>query len=288
MAENKDTTKCAKCHMELTKDDASIGCDGCPLLFHSGCTPLGVTEAKALNSKKGNLLWMCDICRFRLQKYGLRDTTPKDEQAVSQNTKTCEELKKKMDDISETLMTKMSLLLETQLQQTEILTSVRSATVQKEKRMLNEEENRDQRPTVIKQGLDTQHTIEEEITSDENIDESENKRKYAKAIREKKILSTNTVSKRDISIDENENRRKYTQAAREKKMLSTNTSHIRGNYAHAEENTEQRPSECEQGLVVQPTVEEEITRVDNIDENENRKNIHRQQERPVTQKMRRR
>lgn len=118
------TDKCAKCDVAFTKDDNTVGCDGCPLWFHSTCTPLGITEAKALNSKKGNLLWMCEVCRYRLQTYGLSKTSAEDTQVISENKKNCEELKNKMDQVSETLMQKMSLLLETQLQQTEILTTI--------------------------------------------------------------------------------------------------------------------------------------------------------------------
>ncbi|KAJ4435183.1 hypothetical protein ANN_23759 [Periplaneta americana] len=197
----------------MTISKEAVGCDGCPLWFHSTCTPLGVTEAKALNSKKGNLLWMCDTCRYRLQTYGLNKTSTEADDLITDSKKSYEELKQKMDEVSETLMQKMSLLLETQLHQTEILTSIiekpETNSAGREQAGSDVERNKQPRPSVIKEQRQYQHDKEDTETNNDRPETNEqslyiegSRRQYADAVNiapRNKRQNTTTIGTMDPS-----------------------------------------------------------------------------------------
>lgn len=147
--ETKDAN-CQKCRKNFPEDTNAIGCEGnCKLWFHRECAGLSVTEFNALKTKKSNLLWMCGTCRALLEAYGINTCLP-DAREMVENKKMCEllvgkleqvetktkelskenqnsrdEIKEKLEGIETTLLQKMSLLLEAQLQQTEALISKR-------------------------------------------------------------------------------------------------------------------------------------------------------------------
>ena len=123
-ANSGNNEKCPQCMKEIhSNDQTAIGCEGsCNAWFHKDCIGLTETEAKVLRGRKGNLLWMCGKCRPLLEAFGVT-TQPLElteiREATMESKETCKEIRQKLDEIESTLLQKMSLLLEAQLQQSD-------------------------------------------------------------------------------------------------------------------------------------------------------------------------
>lgn len=122
----RKATNCPNCEKKIPEDDANmIGCEGnCKDWYHRECAGITVTEYNALKTKKGNLLWMCGKCRSLLEVYGINTCPPEIAivtETALENKNACNQIKKKMEEMEEVLLQKMSLLLDTQVQQAEML-----------------------------------------------------------------------------------------------------------------------------------------------------------------------
>lgn len=136
LSNDETPQKCPQCTNTFENDSGAVGCDGnCKQWYHKDCTTLTATEFNALKSKKGNLLWMCSKCRYQLDTFGVNKSYDEDKemkkeikQAVTKNKTTCDEIQQKLDEMSQTLIQKMSLILEAQLQQADYLTRLDDST----------------------------------------------------------------------------------------------------------------------------------------------------------------
>ncbi|KAJ4437815.1 hypothetical protein ANN_13753 [Periplaneta americana] len=172
MPTNASQDKCPKCAKDIHNNDQPIGCEGnCKEWFHKICIGLTETEAKALRGKKGNLLWMCPKCRALLEAFGVNTQPPEITEirrTTAENRETCNQIKLKLEDLETTLLRKMSLLLEAQLQQADHLLKGQTNDEERRSRSTtdkppipnqetqntenNEVEQHSRPPTIIKAG----------------------------------------------------------------------------------------------------------------------------------------
>lgn len=152
MAEKESPVDCPQCNKAFTTDENAVGCDGnCKKWFHKTCAQLSTAEFNALSGRKGNLLWMCPSCRNLLAAHGINTSTPQDEkvkQAMIETRTSQEEIKTQIEELSNSLQQKMSLVLEAQIQQADILSKIQEA-------------NNNTAVTLSAQSDDTCNTLEE-------------------------------------------------------------------------------------------------------------------------------
>lgn len=134
MADKANSQCCPQCDKTFGDDENAVGCDGnCKKWYHKACAQLTTAEFNALAGKKGNLLWMCPDCRNLLSIHGINTSTPQDEkvkQAMLDSKTTQDEMKRKLDELSDSLAQRLSLILEAQIQQTDMISKLRETNTE--------------------------------------------------------------------------------------------------------------------------------------------------------------
>lgn len=128
MALKKATSNCGTCDREVREDEISIKCDGnCERWHHKDCTGMTTGEFDIIKRKNSKLLWLCEKCKHKIKTPTSEEEEDKKEmkQAITENKKSCDEIKEQLEEMGNTLMTKMALILEAQLQQADYLRSSR-------------------------------------------------------------------------------------------------------------------------------------------------------------------
>ena len=147
VATKEDDTKdhCNLCKAVVEANEDAVECEYCNRWQHYKCADLTAGEFQMLQRSRCKLTWLCSECKPRLisKTIDLQGQSL-EAKSTSETQPTCKELERRMEDLGKSLMEKMSLLLETQLQQTELLTTMHQ-----------------NRPTVIQEGKTTGNKPEE-------------------------------------------------------------------------------------------------------------------------------